>query len=167
MCLHKSEMTSLKSLNLQPLNREHRLTPEPTILALMGNLEFSGALNSMTHWQDYLRMESKCLLYHSIPISSIYMSALFEWWITVTEIQGDHVNNQGWIQNSTFAGRIFLSSFKWRCWPGFGFFFLCSFSTSLPKGLSVATALSSGFSPSQPLPTMLPQWLLGSSSNQQ
>lgn len=49
MYLHKSEMTSLKSLNLQSLNRELRLTPEPTKLALMGNLEFSGALSTMTH----------------------------------------------------------------------------------------------------------------------
>lgn len=50
MCLHKSEMTSLKSSNLQSLNREHKLTPEPAILALMGNLEFSGTWNSVTHW---------------------------------------------------------------------------------------------------------------------
>lgn len=49
MRFHKSEVTSLSSLNLRSLNKEHKLTSEPTILALMGNLEFSGALNSVTH----------------------------------------------------------------------------------------------------------------------
>lgn len=136
MCLYKSEMTLLKSENLQSLNRECKLTPELTILALMGNAGSSGALNSMTRWSDYLRVESKCLLCHSLAFSSGYL-----WSVSMANYRDW---DSGWACSSPRLHSTVLLLEGIYFFPlssgdvGWSSGLFCSFSTSLSKALSVS-----------------------------
>lgn len=146
MYLHKSEMTSPKLLNLQSLNRKLRLTPEPTKLALMGNLVFS------VQWVQWhivriiwgWKTNVCCTIAFHSPLYSCLLSLNGEWqWLKFRAIALITTN---WIQNSTFSGRIFSFLFQVEMLARFWVdFVICSFSISLFKGLPMASHHHSHF----------------------